>query len=305
MKVLITGGAGFIGSHIVELLRGTDIVPVVLDNLSSGKRSNLSSDVRLQVMDILDSEMEGFFQEERFDAVIHLAAQTSVPYSLERPEIDCRVNIQGIVQVLEACRKSGVRRVLFPSSAAVYGDGAELPVAETAGVCPGSFYGLSKLTSEKYLALYQEIYGLEYVTMRYSNVYGERQGDGGEGGVVSIFARKLRQNEPLIIFGDGGQTRDFIYVGDVARANCSALTAPAANINKILNISTRTQTSVADLIKTLEKSAGRNVEKSFAAPRAGDIYHSMLDNRAAMAALHWKPEIDIAAGLERTYRYLG
>ncbi|HWR40032.1 MAG TPA: NAD-dependent epimerase/dehydratase family protein [Patescibacteria group bacterium] len=303
MKVLITGGAGFIGSHVVETLLGTGHLPVVLDNLSSGRRENLGADIRVVVMDILDPELEMFFQRERFDAVIHLAAQTSVPYSLERPDVDCRINLQGLIQVLEACRKTGVKRVLFPSSAAVYGDVAELPVSENSPASPGSFYGLTKLTSEKYLALYQEIYGLEYAVMRYANVYGERQGDGGEGGVVSIFARKLRRGETVTVFGDGGQTRDFIYVGDVAKANLQALLAPTEKINRVLNISTRMQTSVTELLRVMQQVTGKTTEVVFSSPREGDIYHSMLDNRAAVAALDWQPQTGLDEGLAQTCRY--
>jgi UDP-glucose 4-epimerase len=303
VKVLVTGGAGFIGSHIIEklLLEGCQVI--VMDNLSTGRREHVPGEVGFINMDIRSAEVDGLFAAERFDHVIHLAAQTMVPRSLADPAFDCAINVQGSINILEACRKTGVRRVIFSSSAAVYGDTTVLPVIEGTPQQPTSFYGLTKLTMEKYLALYSRLFGLEYVVLRYANVYGERQGDGGEGGVVSIFARLLRQEKALTIFGDGEQTRDFVYAGDVATANYQALMTE--NANAVYNISTGTETSVNELITRMEEAAGKVVARVNVAPREGDIYRSFLDRSAATKGLAWQPCVGLAEGVERTYRSLG
>ncbi len=304
MKVLVTGGAGFIGSHTVERILARGWEAVVLDNLSTGLRTNVADGVRMIEMDILDQRLWDLFTGEKFDCVVHLAAQTAVPYSIDHPDTDCQINLLGLVNILEACRKTGVQRVVFASSAAVYGNAADLPIVEETNLYPGSFYGLTKCTGEKYLKLYSQIHNVEYVALRYANVYGERQGDGGEGGVVSIFTRKLYQNQSLSIFGDGGQTRDFIYVGDVAEANCQALIAPKAAANRVYNISTQTQTSVNELAYLLSQAAEKPVHKNYMPAREGDIYHSMLSNQAAVASLGWNPVMPLAEGLSRTYHSL-
>ncbi|HWR43624.1 NAD-dependent epimerase/dehydratase family protein [Sporomusa sp.] len=301
MKALVTGGAGFIGSHTVDKMidRGWDVT--IIDNLSTGLRANINAGAKFIEMDIVSNDLPEVFVREKFDYVVHLAAQTAVPYSIEHPDTDCRVNLLGLVNVLEACRRTSVKRVVVASSAAVYGDADSLPIAEDGLLNPASFYGLTKLTGEKYLALYSQIHGVDYVALRYANVYGERQGEGGEGGVVSIFTRKIYQDQPVHIFGDGGQTRDFIYVGDVAEANCQALTAPQTAANRVYNISTQTQISVNDLVAILAEAAGKQVDKLYSPARAGDIYHSMLSNRAAVNDIYWKPQMPLAEGLQRTY----
>lgn len=304
MKVLVTGGAGFIGSHTAEKLLDKGWEVVVLDNLSTGLRDHVDSRARFIELDVLDSKLSSLFMQERFDYVIHLAAQTAVPYSIDHPDIDCRVNLLGLVNVLEACRHTSVKRVIFASSAAVYGEVDSLPITEDCTLKPASFYGLTKLTSEKYLDLYSQIHGVNYIAFRYANVYGERQGDGGEGGVVSIFTRRICSDQPVSIFGDGGQTRDFIYVGDVAEANCQALTAPQLAANRVYNISTQTQTSVSDLVEILAAAAGKQVDQKHAPARDGDIYHSMLSNKAAVEGLSWRPQMLLSEGLGRTYRSL-
>jgi UDP-glucose 4-epimerase len=301
MKVLITGGAGFIGSHVIEKLNKENCQVIVVDNLSTGLRDNVPTNVKFIEIDICSVELLAVFEQEQFDAVIHMAAQTMVPVSLDKPDYDCQVNVLGTVNVLEACRKNGVKRIVFSSSAAVYGDVDIVPVVERAKTVPTSFYGLSKLTVEKYLAMYHKVYGLDYVVLRYANVYGERQGDGGEGGVVSIFTRLISQGKALNIFGDGGQTRDFIYAGDVANANYQALVT--ANANAVYNVSTQTETSVNKLIELLvvKKASGQEVEKVYSPAREGDIYRSMLSNQLANEKLGWKPMISLVDGLGRTY----
>jgi UDP-glucose 4-epimerase len=302
LKVLVTGGAGFIGSHIVPKLIAKNWPVVIVDDLSSGLVTNVHPSARLEKLDITKDDLRPLFAAERFDAVIHLAAQTGVPKSVAAPDFDCAVNILGTVNLLEACRHTGVRRVIFASSAAVYGDADAIPLTESTASQPTSFYGLSKLTAEKYLHLYRELFGLEYIVLRYANVYGERQGDGGEGGVVSIFARRLAAGQPIDIFGDGGQTRDFVYAGDVAEANCQALVTPAANA--VYNISTQSETSVSELAALMAKVAGRELILNRQPPREGDIYRSTLANQAAVTKLGWQPATPLLQGLEATYRSL-
>lgn len=302
MKVLVTGGAGFIGSHIVDQLLAEGHQVVVVDDLSTGSLDNVNPQASFVRLSVLDGELLGLFAREKFDAALHLAAQTIVGSSLEHPDIDARVNVLGTLQVLEGCRQHGVERIIFASSAAVYGDVAELPVPEEAPGQPASFYGLSKLTAERYIQMYHALYGLNYLILRYANVYGERQGDRGEGGVVSIFAGCLCRNNRLNIYGDGGQTRDFVYVGDVAAANVAAVTTPQTN--RILNISSQTETSVNELAALFAEIAGEAACPAYHPARSGDILRSTLRNREACAALDWQPRIGLREGLERTYKAL-
>ncbi|WP_378956322.1 NAD-dependent epimerase/dehydratase family protein [Pelosinus sp. sgz500959] len=302
MKVLVTGGAGFIGSHVVEKLIQENCQVVIVDNLSTGLMENIHKEANFIKMDIRSPELLELFLEEKFDYVIHLAAQTMVHKSLELPGYDCDVNVLGTVNLLEACRKTTVKRIVFSSTAAVYGDVTMLPVLETSPTVPTSFYGLSKLTCEKYLALYKKVYGLDYVVLRYANVYGERQGDGGEGGVISIFTRKIHQGEPVTIFGDGSQTRDFIYVGDIATANYQSLLT--VHSGDIYNVSTQTEIDVNTLIDSMGKVSSKAVTKIYSQPRDGDIYKSSLSNAAAKQQLNWQPSMPLLDGLARTYQSL-
>ena len=302
MKVLVTGGAGFIGSHIVDQLLAEGHQVVVVDDLSTGSLDNVNPQASFVRLSVLDGELLELFAREKFDAALHLAAQTIVGSSLEHPDIDARVNVLGTLQVLEGCRQHGVERIIFASSAAVYGDTADLPVPEEAPGQPASFYGLSKLTAERYIQMYHALYGLNYLILRYANVYGERQGDRGEGGVVSIFAGCLCRNNRLNIYGDGGQTRDFVYVGDVAAANVAAVTTPQTN--RILNISSQTETSVNELASLFAEIAGEAACPAYHPARSGDILRSTLRNREACAALDWQPRIGLREGLERTYKAL-
>jgi len=212
MKLLVTGGAGFIGSHLLELLNSDkNYEVVVLDNLSSGFRENVPQGMRLVVADIRSQEIEALFQKENFDAVVHLAAQTMVPYSIEHPDEDCEINLAGLINVLENCRKYKVKTVLFASSAAVYGNNENVPLHEDLALMPMSFYGITKMTSEHYLRVYHELYGINTVVFRFANVYGERQGEGGEGGVVSIFCKLLAAGKAVTVYGNGEQKRDFVF----------------------------------------------------------------------------------------------
>ena len=303
MRVLVTGGAGFIGSHIVDQLIKQQYSVTVLDDLSTGLESNLHHQAQFVAMDIRSSQVLEVFQKGCFDFVIHQAAQTMVPKSLEDPRYDCDVNILGTVNVLEACRVTGVKKIVFASSAAVYGDAATVPVQEDAPAQPTSFYGLSKLTIERYLALYHDLFGIEYAALRYANVYGERQGDGGEGGVISIFTRKIRAGQSLGIFGSGEQTRDFIYVGDVANANIAAMTSSSGS-SGIYNISTQSETTVNELIAVLSHVAKRTAEKTYLPMREGDIYRSSLANGKSLKNFDWRPQMSLSEGIARTYQSL-
>lgn len=303
MKILVTGGAGFIGSHLVRQLMAAGDDVISLDNLSTGLRENLPQDARLEVMDTHDERVEDLFREEHFDAVVHLAAQTLVSDSMTDPQNDMYQNIAGTVHILECCRKYGVQRVIFSSSAATYGDVDEkaLPIQETLPQIPLSFYGLTKMTVEKYLALYHLAFGIHYVVLRFANVYGERQGDGGEGGVISIFAKRLAQGKGITIFGNGKQTRDFVYAGDIARGIRKALTTE--NADTCYNLSTQTEISLNDLVDILSKITGKQITPSYGPVREGDIYRSSLSNEKAVKNLHWIPEVSLEEGLKRTYEY--
>lgn len=304
MKVLVTGGAGFIGSYLVRRLMALGYEVTVLDNLSTGVRAHLPEEgFAFWELDDRAPEARVRIAAGHFDAIVHLAGQTMVDASIRNPHFDASENVLGTVNVLEAARASGVKRVVFASTAAAYGDVAEgaLPVKEDLPLAPLSFYGLTKVMVEHYLALYQKLYGLDYVVLRFANVYGERQGDKGEGGVISIFAKRVAKGEPLTIFGDGGQTRDFIYAGDIANGIVHALTTEHANT--AYNLSTQTETSLNDLVAIFGKAVGRKLHPVHQAAREGDIYRSTLANEKAKAFMGWQLEVSLEEGLRRTVAY--
>lgn len=300
MRVLVTGGAGFIGSHVVEALLEANHEVVVVDNLSTGKEENLPPGVPLYKADITDPGIEDIFQEIRPRALIHQAAQVAVPVSLRDPVFDANVNIIGTLNLLEACRKYGVEKMVFASSAAVYGNPKYLPVDEEHPLRPLSGYGISKHTVERYLEAYQELYGLRWTALRYANIYGPRQDALGEGGVVAIFIDKLLSNQRAVIFGDGEQTRDFVYVKDAATANLLAL---EHGDNQILNISTGQASTVNELYTLIRQEVGSPLQPEYGLPRAGDIVHSYLDNKRAVTQLNWQPKYSLARGLQETVAY--
>ena len=303
MNILVTGGAGFIGSHLVRHLLAKGENVTALDNLSTGLAENLPPEAKLVEMDILDADLPKVVAAGAFDAIVHLAAQTMVDTSIKDPLLDTRENLLGTVHVLEAARAANVKRVIFASTAAVYGDGKEddLPVREAQPTEPMSFYGLSKLSVEKYLEMYRKIYGMEYVVLRFANVYGERQGDGGEGGVISIFAKAVAEGRDITIYGDGEQTRDFVYAGDIAEGIWAALRTE--EVNAAYNLSTQTETSLRELVSLLAEIRGREIVPKYGAEREGDIYKSMLSNSRARRGLDWQPATTLAEGLRRTYEY--
>lgn len=302
MKIAVTGGAGFIGSHLVDALieDGHDVT--VIDNLSTGSKKNLNEKAIFYEDDIRDrSRMSEIFAQGNFDVVFHEAAQTLVPYSMEHPSEDAELNVMGLLAILEQCRTHGVKKIIFSSSAAVYGDNQHVPLKEDEPLCPTSFYGLTKVIAEKYIQLYHDVFGLKYVILRYANVYGERQGSHGEGGVVYVFSKMLAQGENLSVFGDGEQTRDFIYVKDIVRANVAAMEQDISA--GIFNISTRIETTINALKEILLYTSRVPVSVAYHDARPGDIYRSALDNRRAEELLAWRPKTKLLEGLRATYSY--
>lgn len=296
MRVLITGGAGFIGSHIVDALVERGDRTSVLDNLSTGRFGNINPRVNFYKGDLRD---ENFVLEtlrsEKPDVVIHHAAQIDVQSSIDEPVADAATNIMGTINLLEACRACVVKKVIYASSAAIYGNPSYLPVDEQHPVQPLSGYGVSKHTVEHYLEVYRVLYGMDYTVLRYANVYGPRQDASGEGGVVAIFADRLLRGERPKIFGDGKQTRDFIYVGDVVEANLAAISAGSGGV---FNVSTGIPTSVNELLENLKRITGSSVEAEYCPPRSGDIEHSYLEEKTAATGLKWRATRDLAEGLQ-------
>ena len=300
-NILVTGGAGFIGSHVVALLlkQGYENV-CVLDNLATGKKENVPAAVPLEVLDIRSPELEAFLQKQQFDVVIHLAAQTMVPFSMAHPDLDEAINISGMVHLLEGCRKSGVKKIIFSSSAAIYGDNQNLPLKETEAPAPTSFYGLTKAAGEQYIRLYEKAFGLKGIIFRFANVYGERQGETGEGGVISIFAQKIAKQEAVSIFGDGNQTRDFVYAGDIARAIVLGVGYEGSGT---FNVSTNQEVSLNQLIAALEKVTGKKLQVNYGPVRPGDIYASVLSHQAIVEKLNMTEFTPLEQGLAKTMAY--
>jgi UDP-glucose 4-epimerase len=276
----------------------------VLDNVSTGAWEHVPMDeIHSWTMDIREKRARREIELCRFDAIVHLAAQTMVYASLKDPYFDADENLMGTVNILEAARKSGVKRVVLASTAAVYGDVAQsrLPLVEETPLLPLSFYGFTKLAAEHYLSLYKRNYGLDYVALRFANVYGERQGDKGEGGVISIFAKRIAEGEGITIFGDGEQTRDFIYAGDVAAGILAAL--HTENVNTEYNLATQTETSLNQLVQLFAQVSGKDCTPRYGEARQGDIRRSMLSNEKAKAGLGWEPKVSLKDGLANTYEY--
>lgn len=301
MNIIVTGGAGFIGSHLVDRLLADQHEVLVIDNLSTGSRDNVNSKAQFVEMDIRSAELESLFKEFKPQYVFHEAVQTMVPISMADPALDCDVNLMGLINVLNACVAAKVEKIIMPSSAAVYGDLTSLPLDETMTGHPASFYGLTKLTTESYLRLYEENFGLPYICFRYANVYGPRQGHGGEGGVISIFCEQLQQGQELVVFGDGDQTRDFVYVADVVAANMLALEHP--DITGVYNVSTETSTSLNELIVAFEQVVGHPITVQHEPARIGDIKHSLLSIKKVARDLSYKPSIELLEGLKETFKY--
>jgi UDP-glucose 4-epimerase len=297
MRALVTGGAGFIGSHLVDALlaRGDDVH--VVDNLSTGSRENLASAATLHELDIRDEALEQLAARLRPDVVFHLAAQADVGTSVERPAFDAEVNVVGTVRVLEAARAAEAHVVFTSSGGAIYGE-CERPASEEDEPQPLSPYAVSKLAGEEYLATWNRLYGEGRVTCRLANVYGPRQLPTLEGGVVAIFLDRLRAGEDTVIFGDGGQTRDFVYVGDVVAA---LLAAAGAGGGGVYNVGSGVATTIHELHRLCAETAGVEQEPRFAAERRGDLRDSVIDPSRAARELGWSAETALAAGLAITW----
>ncbi|MCG8500246.1 MAG: NAD-dependent epimerase/dehydratase family protein [Firmicutes bacterium] len=300
MKILVTGGAGFIGSHVVDKLLAKGNEVAVVDNLYTGKLDNINPRAKFYKMDILSGAVSDVFDDFRPQIVIHSAAQIDIAQSLKDPFFDAAININGTIRILEACRQSGVQKIIYSSSAAVYGDPKYLPVDEQHPAHPLSYYGISKYAPEHYIRVCGKRYGILYTILRYANVYGVRQDPKGEGGVISIFLNKMMNGEQPTIFGDGAQTRDFVYIEDVARANIAAVTS---GNNKTINISTNRPTSVATLFELMKRRMKSGLVPVYGDEREGDIKHSCLDNKKAKKYLNWEPRYELSEGLAEIIDY--
>jgi UDP-glucose 4-epimerase len=299
VRAIVTGGAGFIGSHVADALlaRGDEVV--VLDSLATGSRENVPEGAQLAELDIRDDGVDALFDEVRPEACFHLAAQAAVPVSVEQPVYDADVNVLGTIRILEAARRHGTRVVFSSTGGAIYGE-CEGPATEEQPGQPLSPYGTSKLAGEEYLAAYNRLYGSGHVSLRFANVYGPRQDPHGEAGVVAIFFGALAEGGQARIFGDGLQTRDYVYAGDVARATLASLVRPGG----VYNVGTGRATSVVELYELCRKTAESDAEARFEAERPGDLRHSLLDVSRAERELGWRPEVTLEDGLRRTWESL-
>jgi UDP-glucose 4-epimerase len=304
MRILVTGGAGFIGSHTVDALSEAQAGEIsILDNLSAGKRGQVNPKARFHEADLRDgAAVRAVIERERPEVIIHLAAQMDVRRSVADPAFDAQVNLVGFLHLMEAARQNGLRRVIFASTGgAIYGEQDVFPCDEDHPRRPVSPYGVAKLATEAYLFFYRAEYGIDYLALRYGNVYGPRQDPHGEAGVVAIFCGRILEAKPVTIFGDGKQTRDYIYVRDVVRANLAALASKATGI--ALNIGTGVETSVNDLWSALARVAEVATPPQYAPARPGEQRRSVIAPDRAGTVLGWKPETKLADGLAETLDY--
>jgi len=300
MKILVTGGAGFIGSHVVDayVAEGHDVA--IVDSLITGRRDFLNPRARFYEMDIRDSALREIFERERPEVVNHHAAQASVPDSVANPGHDADINIMGTLNLLELAREFGTRQIVFASTGgAIYGEPERIPVDEAHPTRPLSPYGIGKMAGEAYVRFFGGL-GMSWAILRYSNVYGPRQDPHGEAGVVAIFANAMLAGNQPTIFGDGTQTRDFVYVEDVARANVLVTESEEPGM---ANIATGVETTVNDVYRLLAEATGFRDPPAYAPPRTGDVYRIALDIRQADQWLGWTPEVALADGLRRTVEW--
>jgi UDP-glucose 4-epimerase len=294
MRAVVTGGAGFIGSHVVDALVARGDKVHVLDDLSRGKRERIPAGVELHVADVRDPDAA--FAAIQPETVFHLAAQADVRVSVERPDLDADVNVLGTVRILEAARRSGAKVVFASTGGAIYGE-CDGPATESAERRPLAPYGTSKLCGEEYLATWNRLHGTGHVSLRLANVYGPRQEPHGEAGVVAIFMGLLHESGTPRIYGDGSQTRDYVFVEDVV----TAMLAAAAHEGGVFNVGTGTETSVLDLYDAIQRASGITREAAFADARLGELQRSVLDISLADRVLGWRPKLALADGLARTW----
>ncbi len=300
-RVLVTGGFGFIGSHIVDTLLQNNYEVAVYDNLSTGSIKNIHSEAVVFIGNIEDmGSLEKALVTFKPDYVVHQAAQVSVQNSISDISNDALINIMGTINLIKLSQKYAVKKIVFASSAAVYGHSNKLPIPVSHPIQPLSPYGVSKKTAEDYLILAKELFDLDYVILRYSNVYGPRQTAGGEGGVISIFTNQVINNEQPVIYGDGSQTRDFIYVEDVASANLQALRFEGSGI---FNISLTTSSSINQLYSVIQSISQNAISPIYKAPKSGDIKESLLCNKVSIQKLDWIPVYSLPKGLANTFEY--
>ncbi|RJP47235.1 MAG: NAD-dependent epimerase/dehydratase family protein [Armatimonadetes bacterium] len=305
MKMLVTGGAGFIGSHIQDKLVELGHEVAVVDSLRSGKKENLHLQTKFYKVDVRDKEgLKKVFLDFKPEVIFHLAAQNEVPYSMEHPEEDEDMNIRGMVNLMESARAFGVLKVIYSNTGgALYGEVEEkyLPIVEDHPIVnPTSFYGVSKGCAETYLKLYGNLYGIKWVSLRYSNVYGPRQDGNKEAGIVAIFTTKMLKREQPVINGDGRHTRDYIYVGDVVDANVKALEFTR---NDYFNIATGTETSNNEVFTALETQLQTGMKREYGPPRPGDPLRNSLSIEKAKKLLGWEPKVSFSEGIKKTVEY--
>ena len=296
-QILVTGGAGFIASHIVdELIKNGDKV-IVVDNLSTGNIKNVNEKAKFYKVDIGSKELENVFQKEKPNYVIHHAAQIDIQKSIKNPILDSEVNVLGTLNILECCKNYNIQKIIYASSAAVYGEPKYLGIDEEHPIKPISYYGISKHTPEHYIKAYNRLYDLNYTILRYANAYGIRQDPKGEGGVVSMFMDKMLKKESPMIFGTGEQTRDFVYVGDIMKANILAIDR---GDNEIFNIGTGINTSINQLFVIMGEIFNNKLSPIYKEARKGEISDSYFDISKAEELLGWKPVYSLASGLKET-----
>ena len=299
-KILVTGGAGFIGSNVADSFISLGHEVVVLDDLSTGFKENINKKARFYKFDIRSSEVEKVFKDERFDILCHHAAQVDLRKSMQEPILDAEIGIIGSLNLLFCCLKYQVKKVIFASSAGVYGEQEYFPADENHPLKPVAPYSMAKLIVEKYLKFYRRSNGLEYVILRYSNVYGPRQIPKGEAGVVAIFYENLLNGKGAKIYGDGKQTRDFVFIDDVVKANVLALNH---GTSEIFNIATSVETDINMLFRLIRESAGSKQEEIHASAVSGEQKRSALDISKAKKHLRWQPEHTLENGIEKTIRF--
>jgi UDP-glucose 4-epimerase len=301
MKILVTGGAGFIGSHVVDQMIAANHDVVIVDDLSSGRKSNINPQARFYQLDIRSPEMRDVFSSEHPEVVCHHAAQIDVRKSMSDPFFDADVNILGPISLANLAREYEVRKFIHISSGgAVYGEPVYVPCDEKHPVQPLCFYGASKFTFELYLYIYRENFGLDYTVLRYPNVYGPRQDPHGEAGVVAIFTGQMLKNQPVTVNGNGEQVRDFVYVTDCAKANLLVLNAGSG---KVYNLGWGVGTTINQIFSSLKDITGFQQEAHYGPPKAGETFRIYLDANQANIDLGWQPDVNLQEGLTRTVAY--